>query len=100
MTLTLNCIHKPLFGAVEEDDSKEHNNTKKGDAVEQTTNGESTHTEATIFEGFEDGGKGIDVDECLVLDGSETQGIDDWRGIHEKLHTETDEHIQIAVLCC
>ena len=96
----LNSVHEALFGAVEEDNSKEHNNAKAGDAIEQTANGEGTNTEATIFECLKDGWEGIDVKECLVLGGSKAQRIDDRSGIHQELYTKADEHIQITVFRC
>ena len=90
-------IHETLLGAVEDDDSEEHGGTKDAETVEKTCDVEGASAEERVFEGLEDGGERIDVEEYPVLLRRETQGIDDWRGVHQELDAEAYQHIEVAV---
>ena len=93
----LYCVHEALLGAVEEDDSEEHDDDEGEGAIEDAPEVEGAHAEAGIFEGFEDGGEGVDVQECLVFFRGEGEGVDDWGGVHQELNTEADEHVEVTV---
>ena len=93
----LNSVHEALLGAVEEDDSEEHDDEEGEGAIEDAPEVEGAHAEAGIFEGFEDGGEGVDVQEGLVFFRGEGEGVDDWCGVHQELHSEADEHVEVTV---
>lgn len=96
--LPLHRIHKPLLGAVEDDDGEEEGDGEENGAVEETADGEGADTEAAVLEGLKDGGEGVDVEIGLVLGGGEAHGVDDGGSIHQELDTEADEHVEVAVL--
>ena len=93
----LNSIHKPLLGAVEEEDGEEHYDDEGDGAIEHTPDIEGADAEAGVFECLEDWGEGIDIEEHLVLFGGEGEGVDDRGSIHQELDTEADEHVEISV---
>ena len=93
----LYCVHEALLGAIEEDDSEEHDDEEGDGAIEQAPDVEGADAEAGVFECLEDRGEGVDVEECLVLLRGEGEGVDDWGGIHQELNTEADEHVEVTV---
>ena len=95
---SLYCVHKFLLGAVEDDDGEEEGDAEEGGAVEETTDGEGANTEAAVLESLEDGGEGVDVEVDLVLGGGEAHGVDDGGGVHKKLDTKADKHVEVTVL--
>ncbi len=98
MSSFLYSVHEALLGAVEEEDSEEHHDDESEGAIEHTPGIESADTEAGVLERLKDGGEGVDIEEQPVLLGSKGKGIDDWRGIHQELNTEGDEHVEVTVL--
>lgn len=94
----LYCVHKPLLGAIEKEDGEEHYDDEGEGAIEHAPDIEGADAEAGVFEGLEDRGEGIDIEEHLILLGGEGEGVDDWGGIHQELDTEADEHVEVTIL--
>lgn len=94
----LNSIHKPLLGAVEEEDGEEHHDNEGDRAIKHAPEIEGAYAEAGVFECLEDGGEGVDVQEGLVFFRGEGEGIDNGGGVHQELNTEADEHVEVTVL--
>src|SRR5690554_5015477 len=54
--------------------------------------------EEAVFEAFDDGAKGVELDEGFELAfGDGAHGVDDGGGVHEELYTEGDEEFKVAV---
>ena len=86
-----------MFGAVEDEDGEEEGDKEEEGAIEEACGIEGADTQTGVFEGFEDGGQGIDAQQGAVLRRGKAQGIDDGGGVHQQLHTETDEEVKVTV---
>jgi len=91
-------IHEITLDTGEDQDGKEEHDEHEDGAIEQPSPGKGTTAETTVFEGLEDRGQWVELQEIAVFFGCNTERINNGRGIHEELHTERHEIFQIVIL--
>ena len=79
----LYCIHETALHLVEDDYTKQQQDTHEDKTIPQSPPGEIALAEGGILEGFDDGGHGVEHDkgaQCLI--GDHADGVDDRGGVH------------------
>ena len=93
----LHCVHKIPFSAVEDDYSEEQGHHKEDKAIEKATPAEGTAAHAAVFESLENGGQGVEFEDGANCAAGGAHGVDDGGGVHEELHTEGDQLLEVSV---
>lgn len=105
MTFSIShCVHEGFFHAAEEYDAeKQHDNRDDpADAVVEPV--DVADAEITVAENIHDRGHRVAHVKAIILparreacDGEHV--IRNWRGVHPKLHAESNQHTKVSVLC-
>lgn len=83
---------------MEHDDADDEGYYGEACAVGEGAVAEMAGAEEAVFEAFDDGAKGVELDEGFELAfGYGAHGVDDGGGVHEELYAEGDEEFKVAV---
>ena len=83
---------------MEHDDADDEGYNGEACAVGEGAVAEMAGAEEAVFEAFDDGAKGVELDEGFELAfGYGAHGVDDGGGVHEELYAEGDEEFKVAV---
>ena len=94
----LHCVHEVAFDTAENDDGEGEGDKHEEGAVEEASPVEGAATQATVFESFEDGSEGVELENGFIFLWGCAQRVDDRSGIHEELDAESDKELQVTVL--
>ena len=94
----LHCVHEVAFDTAENDDGEGEGDKHEESAVEETTPVEGAATQATVFESFEDGSEGVELEDGFIFLWGCAQRVDDRCGIHKELDAKSDKELQVTVL--
>ena len=104
MNCLLNGIHETLLDLVEDHDAEGEDEGHDDEAVDDPAPAdEIAAAEEAVFEGFDDGGDGVEAHEGVDRDAEEAHAaglaerIDNRGGIHPELDQKTEEYLQVAV---